>query len=60
MTNEEREELKETTREFAREKILSEIREPLTELAEKRAELKRLRGKLDELKQVTGELSEDH
>ena len=54
---EQREELKETVRAVAREKIMEEIREPLSELKEKRAELKRLRMKLDELKEAAGELS---
>lgn len=57
MTDEEREELKETARALAREKIMDELREPLSELAQKRAELKRLRSQVDELKEVTGELS---
>ncbi len=60
MSNEEREELKETARTLAREKIIDELREPLSELEEKRAEVRRLRVKLDELKEVTGELSGDH
>lgn len=57
MTDEEREALKETARELAREKIMGELREPLSELAQKRAELKKLRAQVDELKEVTGELS---
>lgn len=60
MTNEEREELKETARTVAREKIMSELREPLSELEEKRAEVRRLRRKLNEIKETTGELSGDH
>ncbi|HEY0100468.1 MAG TPA: hypothetical protein VGB76_16100 [Pyrinomonadaceae bacterium] len=51
------EELKATARKVAREKIMGELREPLSKLGEKRAELKRLRAKLDELKKVTGKLS---
>ena len=60
MSNEEREELKETARTLAREKILSELREPLSELESKREEVKRLRAKLDEIKEVAGDLSGDH
>jgi predicted nuclease with TOPRIM domain len=60
MSNAEREELRETARTLAREKIMSELQEPLSKLEEKRAEVKRLRRKLDELKEVTGELSGDH
>jgi hypothetical protein len=52
-----REALKETARTAARKKIMSELGEPLSELAAKRAQLKQLREKLDELKEVTGELS---
>jgi hypothetical protein len=57
VTDAEREELKETAHELAREKVLDELSEPLSELAQKRAELKRLRAQVDELKEVTGKLS---
>lgn len=50
-------ELKEAARKVAREKIMDELREPLSELEEKRAELKRLREQVEELKEVAGELS---
>lgn len=53
-------ELREAARKVAREKIMDELREPLSELKEKRAELKRLHEKLDELKEVTHELAGDH
>ncbi|HEV7906459.1 MAG TPA: hypothetical protein VGO96_21655 [Pyrinomonadaceae bacterium] len=53
-------ELREAARKVAREKLMDELREPLSELEEKRAELKRLREKLGELKEVTSELKEDH
>ena len=54
------EELKEVVRKVAREKIMDELREPLSELEEKRAELKRLRERVEKLKEVAGELSADH
>ena len=59
MTDNEREELRDAARALAREKIMDELREPLSELAQKRAELKRLRAQVDELKEVTGKLSGD-
>jgi polyhydroxyalkanoate synthesis regulator phasin len=51
-------ELRDVARRVAREKIMDELREPLSELEEKRAELKRLREKVDELKEVTDELKQ--